>query len=106
MKKREGMNKQAYIEKLKNGIFSVTFKKVDGEERVMRATLMEEYLPEFVTVHGDRVKNYVSGDAVVSQTGSIRATQDAANTAVRVWDIDKKSWRSFRVDSVINFVQV
>jgi hypothetical protein len=63
---------------LKAGDYSVTFTKVDGTERVMKCTLREQALPQ-------------------SDTVSINSKSDSV---ISVWDLEKNSWRSFRLDSV------
>lgn len=60
----------------------ITFTKRDGTEREMRCTLVEEAIPQ-----EKRPKTEGSGSET---TGS----------AVRVFDIEKQEWRSFRWDSV------
>jgi WYL_2, Sm-like SH3 beta-barrel fold len=66
---------------LQKGIISVKFTKVDGTERTMRCTLNESYIkPHDKKTDKEKAAN---------------------NNIMSVWDIDKDSWRSFRVDSVI-----
>lgn len=75
------MTSKEYIaEKAKNGIITVRFTKVNGEERTMRATLLAEHLPDHVDIEE-------------------RATRDTSNV-LAVWDVEAKGWRSFRIDSV------
>ena len=71
---------------LHKGIYNVTFTKVDGTERKMRCTLMEEYLPK-----------------VEYDNNPHRAESD---TAIAVWDLDKDAWRSFRIHSVTDMEKV
>ena len=61
----------------------VTFTKKDGTERAMRCTLVEGKIP------ADKLPKTES-EAGSQTTGS----------AVRVFDLDKGEWRSFRWDSV------
>jgi hypothetical protein len=63
---------------LKENVVEVIFAKVNGDERVMRCTLMREYLPEQTDIEE-------------------RAPR---KDAVAVWDLEKGAWRSFRVDSI------
>jgi len=63
---------------LKENVVEVIFTKVNGDERVMRCTLMREYLPEQTDIEE-------------------RAPR---KDAVAVWDLEKGAWRSFRVDSI------
>jgi len=60
----------------------VVFKKVDGTERIMNCTLHPDVLPP------QEPKETVT-------------ERKEPTTAVAVWDIDAKDWRSFRIDSII-----
>lgn len=71
------LNKTEILEALFNNIVTVTFTKVNGDERVMSCTLQEKYLPE--------------------GTGSIEPKVQSAQS---VWDIKAEGWRSFRWDNV------
>lgn len=64
-------------------VCKVTFTKVDGTERVMRATLKEESLPQ--------------------REGTATTTTHRSENLVTVWDVDKNDWRSFRLDKVTNW---
>jgi hypothetical protein len=79
------MTKYEMVEKLKDGIVTVVFEKVDGSTRTMKGTLLGEYLPQ---------KEY-------DPNKPERAVSDES---VSVWDIEKNGWRSFRVDSVKEFL--
>jgi hypothetical protein len=61
----------------------VLFKKVDGTERRMRCTLNDQLI----------------------ENGTIaeREVKARNENTIAVWDIENKGWRSFRVDSVIDF---
>ena len=76
-------NRDNIIELLHNNVATVTFTKVNGEERTMKCTLLSEHIPNATTTNGKVM------------TGR----KESANT-VSVWDMDKNDWRSFRVDSV------
>jgi len=75
------ISKTNIINMLTNGIISVKFTKVDGSERTMRCTLAEAYIKQHEK-KTDKVKT-------------------ANNNVMSVWDIDNDSWRSFRIDSVL-----
>lgn len=60
----------------------ITFTKKDGTERDMRCTLVEETIPQ---------------DKHPKTEGT---TSTSSGSAVRVFDIEKQEWRSFRWDSV------
>lgn len=72
------MNREELVNKLQKGVVTVTFTKVDGSERIMKATLMSEFLP------------------------ATKGTSRAKNTEVLpVWDTEKAAWRSFKLANVI-----
>lgn len=70
--------------KLTEGIFKVVFTKVDGSERTMLCTLKPDLLPEV-------------------QTSKSEEKRTEALSALRVFDLEKKDWRAFRVDAVKSF---
>jgi len=72
------------IELLNNNIVTIEFTKKNGEFRKMDCTLMEEVLPPRV-VNEDKPKKKVNLDIL------------------SVWDVEKRAWRAFRVDSVTAF---
>ena len=78
------MQKSDIVSALQSNICDVKFTKVNGEERLMRCTLKEDLLPE-----------PVASDAEINRN---RAPNDSVQV---VWDLDKKAWRSFRIDSVL-----
>lgn len=69
------------VERLRNGVCTVTFTKVDGSERVMTCTLQPKYLPE----------EYRNKQPMLTET---------IGNSISVWDVNADGWRSFRVDSV------
>lgn len=71
------------IDLLRHNVVSVTFTKVNGEERVMRCTLQANYIPNALTQNGELI--------VEKKTNS---------NNVSVWDTETQGWRSFRVNSV------
>ena len=78
--KREEM-----VDMLRQQICQVKFIKVNGEERDMQCTLKKDLIPE-----------------------NKKATQDdngvhATLGVIKVFDIDKQDWRSFRVENVNRF---
>ena len=72
---------------LRERVVGVTFIKKDGTERVMQATLSEDFIPE--------AKN----------SENSATTRKKSDEALAVWDIEAQGWRSFRWDSVktVNF---
>ena len=65
----------------------VTFKKVDGELRVMPCTLRPAALPTKPVTEGTRTKSPTPG-------------------VLSVWCLDRREWRSFRVNNVISVVPI
>jgi len=73
-------NKNLIVEKAKNGVITVRFTKVNGDERTMKCTLLTEYLP--------------------NQTDIEDTTTRINDNVLAVLDVEANGWRSFRVDSV------
>lgn len=69
---------------LRDSVVTVTFTKVDGSERVMKCTLMSEYVPNTV--------NSASNQVLLQESGN--------DANISVWDVEANGWRSFRVNSV------
>jgi hypothetical protein len=75
--------KENLVDMLRNNIVTVTFTKVNGDERVMKCTLRSEMIPNAPT-----------------QNGELVVEQKQSSNNVSVWDVDSQGWRSFRVASV------
>ena len=69
------------LDTLLNEVVKVSFTKANGEARDMLCTLREDLLPKTES-KGSKKKN---------------------EEAVAVYDLEKKDWRSFRVDSINTF---
>ena len=93
MKKQTVLKNEKEIEEFKNWTLGVlhdenitdlciTFTKRDGTEREMRCTLVEEAIPQ-----EKQPKTQTEGSSTAGST-------------VRVFDVEKQEWRSFRWDSV------
>lgn len=80
------MNRTEMISELRKRNCRVIFKKANGEERDMVCTLHEDSMPPAATDNNteENSKGY-------------------SEAAIRVIDVNKNEWRSFRVDSVISF---
>jgi len=65
------------------GPATVTFTKVDGSERVMKCTLQPEDLPPVVIKEGAKPRK-----------------ESDSTKALRVFDLEKKEWRSFTIKNV------
>ena len=71
-------------EDLRKGILNVKFTKTNGEERDMICTLREDLIP------------------MVSKSQSKRLEHQLSDEVVRVYDLEKEEWRSFRIDSIVS----
>lgn len=74
--------KENLIDMLRNNIVTVTFTKVNGEERTMKCTLMAEYVPNAPTNNGQML------------------LQESEAKTLSVWDTEVNGWRSFRVENI------
>jgi hypothetical protein len=81
------MNRNDMMDQLRKRECRVIFKKTNGEERDMICTLQEGVIPP------------AKKDDPITQK-AVRAVNEEV---IPVWDVNKKAWRSFRVDSVISF---
>lgn len=68
--------------RLKHENLLVTFTKKDGTERTMRCTLNASSIP-------------------TETNTKEKGTRSVPSTALAVYDLDKKEWRSFRWDSIL-----
>ena len=74
------MNREILLKALKENECTVTFTKVSGETRVMPCTLKEDVIPK----------------------QEHKGTKKLNEAVVSVWCLDKKEWRSFRIDNVVD----
>lgn len=77
-------NRDDVLKDLRNSIIEVTFTKVNGDQRIMRCTLMPKYLPKSYLEEKEQETNFHNENPNV----------------IAAWDVQKKGWRSFRMDSV------
>lgn len=80
------ITKQELKEQLKNNIATIKFRKMDQTIREMSCTLSTEFLPLL-----ENNKEYIP-----------KIKTDNPNN-LRVWDLDKQAWRTFRMDSIIEY---
>lgn len=73
------------IDELRKRDCRVIFKKANGETRDMLCTLREDAIPAFTSDNNTNKENGYTQDAI------------------RVIDVSKGEWRSFRTDSIISF---
>lgn len=70
------------VDMLRHNIVTVTFTKVNGEERVMKCTLLAEHIPSVSTTNGQVV------------------LRESSSETLSVWDTEVNGWRSFKINSV------
>lgn len=80
-------SKQEIMEALQQRVVTVKFKKVSGEERTMKCTLLSSIVPPMQN-NADRIESERKQNPDV----------------VAAWDVEKNGWRSFRLDSIIEVV--
>ena len=76
----EMFNYDQIVSLMRENIARVVFTKSDGTTRIMHCTLIKDYLPE-----QKDVEEY---------------TANVNKSAVAVWDIEHRGWRSFRIASL------
>lgn len=79
------ISKDEFKKLLKEKVLTVKFKKKDESIRKMICTLSDEYLPE----NKDEQEN--------------KKIKTENPNVIPVWDLEKLDWRSFRVDSVVEY---
>ena len=80
------MNREILLEALTKHECTVTFTKVNGETRVMPCTLREDIIPK----------------PPVDIASKSNVKRHEVQGVVSVWCTDKREWRSFRVDNVLD----
>ena len=81
----EAYTRSEMVDMLRNGVCQVKFIKVNGEERLMQATLKEDLIPA-----DKKPKDDTNG-------------VDATLQVIRCLDTEKSEWRSFKVENVLKF---
>lgn len=81
----EELTREYMIGELQKRVCRVVFKKVNGEERDMRCTLIEDALPPLKSNVKDGAKRQPNKDVI------------------RAFDTLKGEFRSFRVENVVSF---
>jgi len=76
------MNRQDIITLLSQGIHTVEFTKLNGEQRIMTCTLDPEWLPTKPIVEG-------------------KTLTDKQLENISVWDTNANGWRSFKCNRVV-----
>jgi hypothetical protein len=83
--------REELIKLLKEKVVTVKFKKKDDTIRKMVCTLSEEYLPQ-----------PEKSEIIENQNQEKNKKKENLNT-VPVWDLEKLAWRSFRIDSIVEY---
>jgi hypothetical protein len=77
-------NREIYVDTLNKAVCNVTFTKVDGDQRQMQCTRSPSHIPcEFVPKNSKVIKE--------------------SDEVIKAFDVVAKGWRSFRVDSIVDF---
>jgi hypothetical protein len=84
------LKKEEIQSALHAGVCSVTFTKVNGDERVMAATLKADLLPAVV-------------EKVLAEGETPKPAKKPNPNVLAVYDVDNSGWRSFRWDSIKAF---
>jgi len=82
-------DREPMLKDLNPGMYRITFTKVDGTARTLIGTLMAEYLPPLAESEQKEKKPIAKSES-----------------AIRVWDMEKRDWRGYRIDSVQNWEQI
>jgi hypothetical protein len=77
------ITKSELKEQLQNNIMNVCFEKKDGTKRDMLCTLIKDYLPE-------------------REQKEVVRTKKENTDVLPVWDLDKKAFRSVRMNTLIS----
>lgn len=88
-KKADEFTREQLVEQLRKSDVCVHFTKRDGSERTMFCTLREEA---------------TAGYFVAQDPDKPKKEKKENEEVVVVWDLDKKTWRSFRLDSLLKVV--
>jgi hypothetical protein len=80
-------SKEDLVKILKEKVVTIKFRKKDDSIRKMVCTLSEDYLPE--------PKEVIEGKE--------KKIKKENPSTLPVWDLEKLAWRSFRVDSVVEY---
>jgi hypothetical protein len=78
--------KEELVGLLKEGTVNVKFKKKDQSIRKMLCTLSSDYLPK-------------TDPSEIKEKKTKKVNEDT----LPVWDLEKEAWRSFRLDSIVEY---
>jgi hypothetical protein len=80
------IEKQQLKKLLSENTLSVLFTKKDGTQRAMLCTLIADHLP-----------------VVEKKEEDTKVEKKQSEESIAVWDLEKKAWRSFRLDSIVSY---
>lgn len=78
------ITKEKLKQLLQKNVLEIKFKKIDGSERVMNCSLQQEIIP-------------------ISENKTPKKVKPENENVLAVWDLEKNAFRSFRVDSLIDY---
>lgn len=78
------VTKEKLKDLLQKNVLQVKFKKIDGSQRVMCCSLNQEIVP-------------------ISENKTPKKVKQDNENVIAVWDLEKESFRSFRLDSLIDY---
>lgn len=79
------MNRNEILDQLRQGVCTVNFTKVNGDNRVMECTLRSDLIPEHLLPTRDHNLMEENSDVV------------------RVYDTKAEGWRSFLISNLLSF---
>lgn len=81
------VDRNSFISDLRQSIIEVRFIKLDGNVRIMKATLHASWLPE---------------DTRTREKITEAANREQRNDVVTLWDTEANGWRSIKLDTIIS----
>ena len=78
------ITKEKLKQLLQKNVLEIKFKKIDGSERIMNCSLKQEIIP-------------------ISENKTPKKVKPENENVLAVWDLEKDAFRSFRVDSLIDY---
>lgn len=89
-KNEDNNEKRRYLitEMLKRSVCTVTFTKVNGENRTMPCTLRDDFIPQ----------------VELKESKEPTKERKKSDTVLSVWCTDKNEWRSFRLENVTEII--
>lgn len=86
------ISKEFLLNRLKQSMCMIKFTKVDGSLRNMLCTLNEQHLPP--------LNNHIIAAKELSENVNVKPKVQNLDIII-VYDLEKKAWRTIRLDSII-----